>query len=205
LTVEDIVSTQAKPYTTPEEYLEIERAAEYKSQYYQGEMFAMAGASEPHNMLALNVMGEIRQQLRSRQCRAYGSDMRVRVSGTGLYTYPDGVVVCGQPQFTDDHVDTLLNPDLIVEVLSPSTESYDRGRKFEQYRSIESLTGYLLVASDRMHVDLYSRQAGGRWLLTDASLAEETIELPAIDCALKLADLYEKVDLPDQASLRSQM
>jgi Uma2 family endonuclease len=123
--------------------------------------------------------------------------MRARVSATGLYTYPDVVVVCGEPQFLDERRDTLLNPSLLIEVLSASTEAYDRGRKFEHYRSIESLREYLLVASDRVHADLYTRQPDGRWLLTSAGRLEDSLELQSIGCRLALADLYEKVDLPE--------
>jgi Uma2 family endonuclease len=195
------VSTQPKTYLTPEQYLEIERNAEFKSEYYQGEMFpmggpyAMAGPKFAHNVLVGNVVGELGQQLRSRPCAVCPSDMRVRVSQTDLYTYPDVVVVCGGPEFLDDRRDTLVNPNLIVEVLSPSTEAYDRGRKFELYRSIPSLTEYLLVASDRVHVDLYTRQPDGRWLLTSASGLEESLELQSVSCRIGLGDLYEKVDL----------
>ena len=126
------MSTLAKSFITPEEYLKIERQAEYKSEYFAGEMFAMAGAAERHNLICMNIYGLLHQQLRQRPCRAYPSEMRVSVSASGLYTYPDVVALCGEPKFLDDHRDTLLNPALIVEVLSPSTEAYDRGRKFEQ-------------------------------------------------------------------------
>jgi Uma2 family endonuclease len=190
------VSTQPKTFLTPEEYLEAEREAEYKSEYYEGEIFAMAGAGEAHNVLVGNLVADLHQQLRSHPCRVYPSDMRVRVSATGLYTYPDVVVVCGERRFLDERRDTLLNPSLLVEVLSPSTEAFDRGRKFEHYRSIESLNEYLLVASDRVHVDLYTRQPDGRWLLTSASRLEDSLDLQSIGCRLALADLYEKVDLP---------
>ncbi len=130
------MSTQPKSFLTPEQYLEIDRQAERKSEYWQGEMFAMSGAAEPHNLILPNIIVQIHPQLRTRDCRTYSNDMRVRVSTTGLYTYPDMVVVCGAPQFLDARRDTLLNPTLIVEVLSPSTEAYDRGRKFEHYQSI---------------------------------------------------------------------
>ena len=193
--VESALSTQPRTYLTEEEYLELERKAEYKSEYYQGEMFAMAGASEPHNVLVWNLVRELGQQLRRRPCRAYTSDMRVRIGVTGLYTYPDVSVVCGQPQLADEHADILLNPTFIAEVLSPSTEGYDRGRKFEHYRTIESPAEYLLVAQDRVHVDLYTRQQDGRWVLSEASRLEDTLELRSIECRLALADLYEKVDL----------
>jgi len=190
------VSTLPKTFLTPEQYLEIERQAERKSEYFNGEMFAMAGAKEAHNLLVANLMGRLHEQLRSRPCRVYPSDMRVRLSATGLYTYPHVIAVCGQPRFLDDQKDTLLNPDLIVAVLSPSTEAYDRGRKFEQYKSLESLREYLLVASDRVHADLYARQTDGRWLLTSADRMEDSLALESVGAQLTLADLYEKVELP---------
>ncbi|MFN0168222.1 MAG: Uma2 family endonuclease [Bryobacteraceae bacterium] len=191
------MASQPQPRLTPLDYLEIERKAEYKSEFYRGTMFALAGASREHNLLAVNLSRELSQQLRSRPCEVYPSDMRVNVSETGLYTYPDLVVVCGQPRFADGHLDTLLNPTLLAEILSPSTEAYDRGRKFEHYRAIESLQEYLLVAADRMRVDLYVRQSDGRWLLNTASLPQETLELRSIGCSLRLSDLYEKVELPE--------
>jgi Uma2 family endonuclease len=188
------MSTLAKSFLTPEEYLKIERQAEYKSEYFAGEMFAMAGAVEQHNLICLNIYGLLHQQLRQRPCRAYPSEMRVRVSDTGLYTYPDVTALCGEPKFLDDRRDTLLNPGLIVEVLSPTTEAYDRGRKFEHYRSIQSLAEYLLVSSDRVHADLYRRQPDGLWVLSSAGEPGDTVELPSIACRLLLADVYEKVD-----------
>ncbi len=188
------MSTQPKAFLTPEQYLEIERKAEYKSEYYQGEMFAMAGAREAHNLLVVNLILILAQQLLERPCRLYPSDMRV-VNPAGLYTYPDVSAVCAEPRFTDNTLDTLLNPAFIVEVLSPSTEAYDRGRKAEQYRAIESLTDYLLVASDRMHVELLTRQPCGSWLLREFSRPDESIELRSIDCRIALSALYHKVDL----------
>jgi Uma2 family endonuclease len=188
------MSTLPKTYLTPERYIEIERAAEYKSEYYQGEMFAMAGAKWNHNLIVAHLISQLDQQLRSRPCSVTPSDMRVRVSATGLYTYPDVAVVCGEPQFLDGHRDTLLNPTLIIEVLSPSTEAYDRGLKFENYRSIETLRQYLLVSSDRIHADLYTRQPDGGWLLTSADGPAGTLSLASVNCQVALADVYEKVD-----------
>jgi len=196
------LSTQPKSFITPEQYLEIERAAECKSEYFNGEMFAMAGAVRTHNLLVTNAVAELRQQLRGRPCEVYPSDMRVRVSSTGLYTYPDALVVCGEPVFLDRREDTLLNPALIVEVLAPSTEAYDRGRKFEHYQKIDSLRYYLLISSDRVHADLFTLQ-DGRWGLTPASGLDDTLELESIGCRLKLADLYEKVEF-EPAPLRAQ-
>src|SRR5437868_8492820 len=140
------MSSQPKTLLTPEEYLAIERKAEYRSEYLNGEMFAMTGASRKHNLIALNIAGELRQQLKSKPCEAYVNDMRVRIPATDLYTYPDVTVVCGDPEFEDAFIDTLLNPTLLIEVLSESTESYDRGKKFGYYRTIQSLAEYLLVA-----------------------------------------------------------
>ena len=154
--------------------MKLERKAELKSEYYRGEMFARAGASQAHNLLAGNLFADLHNQLRRRPSLVYSSDMRVRVSATGLYACPDVSVVCGQPHLADDQADVLLNPTLIAEVLSPSTEAYDRGLKFEHYRAIESLFEYLLVARERVHVDLYRRQPDGQWRLSEASRLEDT-------------------------------
>jgi Uma2 family endonuclease len=194
------VARHPKTFLTPEQYLEIERKAEFKSEYFQGEMFAMGGAREGHNLIVLNLAAELRQQLRQRPCRACVNDMRVRVNATGMYTYPDAVVVCGEPQFLDETRDTLLNPSLVVEVLSPSTEFYDRVRKFEHYRSVESVSEYLLVSSERARAELYTRQPDGRWLLTTVSRMEDSIDLQSVEAHLALADLYEKVDFTAPAA-----
>jgi Uma2 family endonuclease len=190
-----------RAFLTPEQYLEIERAAEFKSEYFQGEMFPMqgdglafAGAGLAHNRLVKNLVLSLGNQLRAGPCDLFVADMRVHVRATGLYTYPDIVLYCGEPQLLDDRRDTLLNPCALVEVLSPTTEAYDRGRKFENYQSIESLKEYLLVASDRIHVDLYTRQPDTRWLLTSASRLEESLDLPSVGCRLALSDLYENVE-----------
>jgi Uma2 family endonuclease len=190
------MSSQALPFLTPEQYLEIERNAERKSEYWNGEMFAMAGATAPHNLVASNTSGLAHAQLRSKPCRVYHSDMRVRVLATGLNTYPDVVIVCGEQLFLDGLRDTLLNPKAIVEVLSPSTEAYDRGRKFGHYRQIESLEQYLLLSQDRMQAELFSRQPSGQWLLAFATHPEEFVDLSSVGCKLSLAECYEKVDFP---------
>lgn len=190
------MSSQPKTYLTPEEYLAIERRNEYRSEYVDGEMVAMTGASRRHNLIALNIGGEIRQQLKNRPCEAYVSDMRVRIPSTRDYMYPDVVVVCGEPQFEDGYVDTLLNPTVLVEVLSESTERYDRGRKSGYYRTIGSLAEYVLVAQDECRVEQYSKQPDGRWLLTDHRSPEAVVELTSIECTLRLSEVYEKVSLP---------
>lgn len=180
-------------YITPEEYLAIERKAEFKSEYYDGQMFAMAGAQREHDLITFNVLGLLFNLLRDRPCQTHTSDMRVRTSGKH-YCYPDASVTCGEPEFEDSEVDTLLNPSVIVEVISRSTEAYDRGKKFERYRAISSFREYLLLSSDRLHADLYIRQANGDWLLKSYSNPEDSIRIESIDCALKLADIYTKVE-----------
>jgi Uma2 family endonuclease len=187
-------STQARVFLTPEQYLEIERRAERKSEYWQGEMFAMAGAGESHNLLVTSMSAQIHSQLRSSASRTYANDMRVCVGVTGLYAYSDIVVVFGVPQFLDGRRDTLLNPSLIIEVLSPSTEAYDRGRKFEHCQSIDSLKQYLLVASERVHTDLFTRQPGGQWLLTAAGSIDDALDLESVGCRITLRDTYERVE-----------
>jgi len=201
------MSSQPKIFLTPEEYLAIERKAETKSEYFNGEMFplrstgkahdafAMVGASRKHNLIAANIIIALGQQLRDKPCELYPSDMRVRVPATQLYTYPDVVVACDEPSFEDEYFDTLLNPTLIVEVLSPSTASYDRIKKFGYYRTIESLAEYLLIAQDEYKVEQYVKQADGHWLLSDISSLEGVVELPSIQCTLRLADVYTKVEL----------
>src|SRR5215475_3215142 len=192
---EQRMSFQAKQRYTPEEYLALERQAQYKSEYYAGEIFAMAGASRWHNLIVANVVGELRSQLKGRPCTTYPSDMRVKVSPTGLYTYPDVTVVCGEAQFEDNQQDTLLNPTLIVEVLSESTEAYDRGGKFAHYRKLTSLMEYVLITQTKPDIEHYVRQPDNRWLLAEADSLHDTLYLPSIACHLALAEVYDKVDI----------
>jgi len=187
------MSAQPQPYLTVEEYLAIERRAETRSEYFDGEMFAMTGASPRHVLIVSNLVGELRQQLKPRPCLVLPNDLRVHIPTTGLYTYPDIVVVCGDLQLEDEQLETLLNPTLIVEVLSPTTEAYDRGKKFEHYRTIASLAEYLLVAQDEPRIEQYVRQPDGRWLFTAFADREGTIALPSIQCQLSLAEVYDKV------------
>jgi Uma2 family endonuclease len=189
------MSQQVKSYVSPEEYLRLERQSEYKSEYVNGEIFAMTGASHKHNLVAGNIFGELRQQLKGRQCEAYVGDMRVKVTATGLYTYPDVVVVCGEPKFEDEYVDTLLNPTLLVEVLSQSTERYDRIAKSSYYRTLDSLAEHLLVAQDEVRLEQYVKQANGQWLLFECSSLDTVVELSSIRCSLALRDVYDKVSL----------
>ena len=179
---------------TPEEYLTLERKAEYKSEYVNGAIFAMSGASERHNVIVLNIGASLHAQFRNRPCRVYASDMRVKVSQTGLYAYPDIVALCGEPQFDDAQKDILLNPAVIIEVLSPSTEAYDRGGKFEHYRKLASLAEYLLVSQEKPRIEHYVRQPDNLWLLSEASSLQDTVHLPSINCSLSVANVYEKVE-----------
>jgi Uma2 family endonuclease len=184
-----------KTYITPEEYLAAEREAEYKSEYFEGEVFAMTGASRKHNLVSGNIFASLHTQLKKRPCEAYQSDMRVKVSPTGLYTYPDVVVICGEPAFDDEQKDSLLNPTVLVEVLSKSTASYDRGEKFEHYRRLESLAEYLAVAQNKYHVEHYIRQPDNQWLLSETEEVKDTVSLPSVKCQLALADIYDKVEI----------
>jgi Uma2 family endonuclease len=186
----------AQPQSTPDHYLALERQATHRSEYINGHIFAMAGASRQHNLIAGNVFGELRAQLRGRPCEAYINDMRVKVGVTGLYTYPDVAALCGEPHFEDRHLDTLLNPSVIVEVLSPSTEAYDRGEKFAHYRRLESLRDYVLIAQDKVRVEHYVRQ-GDQWILSEASDLSSVVHLSSIGCDLVLLDIYDKVEFPN--------
>jgi Uma2 family endonuclease len=178
---------------SPAEYLALERQSEEKHEYLGGEIFALSGASVEHNRIVWNIAGALYSQLRGRPCEAFIGDMRIRVAATGLYTYPDVVVVCGEPQLEAAELDTLLNPTLIVEVLSPTTEAYDRGKKFAHYRTIESLAEVVLVSQERIEVERFSRQSAGGWLLFEANRLEDHLSLPAIGCELPLAAVYERV------------
>ena len=189
------MSAQLKTKLTAEEYLAIERKAERKSEFYDGEMFLMAGATREHNLIVTNVVRELSNQLKGKPCETYPSDMRVRVPATETYTYPDVVVVCDEPQFDDKEFDTLLNPTLIIEVLSRSTASYDKGGKFAHYRTIESLKEYVVVAQNRYEIEHHAKQADGRWVLTDVRGLERKVELESINCALDLREVYERVEL----------
>jgi Uma2 family endonuclease len=189
------MSQQIIPYISPEEYLRLERQAEYKSEYVNGEIFAMTGASRKHSLVAGNIFRELSLQLKSRPCEAYMSEMRVKVTATGLYTYPDVVVVCGEPKFEDKYFDTLVNPTVLVEVLSPSTERYDRIAKSSYYWTLDSLAEHLLVAQDEVRLKQYVKQPNGKWLLFESTSLDGVVELPSINCSLALREVYDKVSL----------
>jgi Uma2 family endonuclease len=186
-------------YYTPEEYLALDRAAEFKSEYHAGEIFAMAGGTEPHDTCIVNVTISLGSQLRGGPCRLFSADMRVHIPVADRYTYPDVTVVCGERQFADGRRDILLNPTLVVEVLSPSTEAHNRGDKAQAYRQLASLQEYLLIAQDRPHVEQYTRQPDGRWLLSEADQLDAAIRLSSLGCDLKLADVYADVSFEPPA------
>ena len=178
-----------------DEYLELERRSEAKHELINGQIVAMAGATFVHNDIAANVLAALRILLRGKGCKAVGSDQRVHVPATGLFTYPDVTVVCGRPEFHPKGQDTLLNPRVLVEVLSDTTERYDRGAKFAHYRSIPSFVEYVLVAQDELRVEHFRRVETEQWLLTVYRGEGARIALPALGCELPLAELYDGVVL----------
>jgi Uma2 family endonuclease len=188
------MSTLPKHVFTPEEYLEMESKAEYRSEYCRGEVYAVAGGTLAHNDITTAILRDLAQQLRHKNCRVYGSDLRVAVDPVDLYTYPDVTVCCGGPQLLEGRKDTIVNPTLIVEVLSPSTAAYDPGLKFGRYVKLPTLREYLTVSSMGVDVELRTRQSDDAWSFTYADTLEGAIELASIQCRLLLADIYENVD-----------
>jgi Uma2 family endonuclease len=182
-------------HLSPAEYLAFERRADTKHQYVGDEVFAMAGASARHNLIVANLVIEIGLQLRGGPCRVFPSDLRVAVSAAGPFFYPDVVALCAEPRFLDGERDTLLNPELVVEVLSPSTEAFDRGLKFAHYRTIPTLREVLFVAQDGLRVEQLTRRDEGNWLLSDHAGPEAAIDLVGLDCRVEVARAYDKVDL----------
>ena len=188
------MSLQIKNYISPEEYLATERKATSKSEYYQGEVFALAGAGHNHNIITANLIG-LFYGLKKKGCQVYPSDMRLHIPVNGLYTYPDVMVVCGDKQFLDDKKDTLLNPVLLVEVLSPATADYDRGTKFMLYRSIPTLQCYLLADSLQRHVEMYVRNKSGIWELTETRNLAAGLFLEILDLNITVAAIYEDAEV----------
>ena len=202
------MAVQTKPFITPEEYLERERQAEFKSEYYNGEIFPlgesrgtdpadMAGAQRNHVLLVSKVVTALNNALQDRACLVFPTDMRVHVAAYGLYTYPDVAVVCGEEHYLDEQQDTLVNPVLLVEVLSPSTESYDRGKKFAFYRSIPSLKEYALVSQRQKLVEVFRKNEENLWVLHETDEARGMVDLASVGCALQLDDLYANVTFED--------
>lgn len=191
------MSSKPKHKYSLQQYFALEKKSQIKHEYFNGEIFAMTGASFNHNQVIVNISSELHQQLKNTSCRPLVNDMRVKVSTTGLYTYPDVVVFCGKPELEKiDGLETLLNPILIIEVLSPSTANYDKGVKFDFYRAIESFQLYLLVDQTTPHVILYVKQSDGKWLMSETKDLEAKIELPFINCELALKDIYQGTNEP---------
>jgi Uma2 family endonuclease len=177
------------PRLTEEQYLQIERLAKTKSEFHDGQMFAMSGGSLNHSLIAADMIALLRSR-KPAGCRVFTSDLQIKVAATGLLTYPDCGIFCGEPQFAGDRQDVILNPVLIVEVLSPSTEAYDRGKKFESYRCIPSFREYLIVHQDSRHVEHYSRHDDGGWLLREYIGADASVTIDRLGIRIPLADLY---------------
>ncbi len=191
------MSAVPKSKLTPAEYLARERQAEFKSEYYRGEVFAMAGATFEHNAIKDNLILQLGRRLEGGPCRTLSSDQRVKIVATGLYTYPDVIILCEPPEFEDNHRDTLLNSRVVIEILSDSTEKYDRGGKFRQYQQVPSLQEYVLVSQDEAVVERYVRQPGGNWLLTVFAGLERELELTSVPARVPLADIYRDIKFPE--------
>jgi Uma2 family endonuclease len=190
------MSLQPKPTLSFDDWLEGERASlEGRSELVDGEVFPMTGASLAHNAIVSNINREISIQLKGRPCQVYANDVKILIRSANAGKYPDLVALCGEPELLDDRRDVLLNPSLIVEVLSDSTEAYDRGEKFALYRQLPSLQEYLLVSQNRVGVELYARGADGRWTLTDHTVLTDRVPIASIDCTLALAEVYDKLEV----------
>jgi len=198
-----MATPQAQLLVSPEEYLRREREAEERHEYDNGRIYAMAGDSPNHSRLCFSMAGLVSAQLKGRQCEGFSPNMKIGISAAGRFVYPDLSVVCGRPLFHDAPKDVLINPKVIVEVLSPSTEKHDRTTKFFAYEQIESLTDYLLVSQDRPLVEHFSRQPGGQWLYTSYKDLSATVHLSSIDCQLPLAEIYDRVEFPPEEELQS--
>jgi Uma2 family endonuclease len=186
------MSSLTEYYVSPEEYLVLERKAELKSEYTDGVVYAMAGASERHNLIVANIIMTIGGQLKGRLGKVYPSDLKVRLPNAKRFFYPDVSVVCGDDEFADEEQDVILNPTLIVEVSSETTAAFDRVKKFLSYQQINSLQEYLLVSQDEILVEGYARQGNDKWLYTKVTGLEGSLTLPSIECELALKDVYDK-------------
>ncbi|HEY4001345.1 MAG TPA: Uma2 family endonuclease [Candidatus Xenobia bacterium] len=198
------VAQDEVPEVSPEVYLALERQTEEKNEYVDGHIVAMSGSSVDHDLISGDVLGLFLQQLGTGPCVVLSSNMKVRAqlktpsTRKGLFAYPDLTIVCGEPTFHDERRDIITNPKVIFEVLSPSTEDYDFGRKRERYQGIETLTDYLLVAQDLPWVEHWERQPNKRWVVDTIEGLDSTLEIQTIDCKLKLADIYRRVSFPER-------
>ena len=194
-----MMSAIAKTRMSVEDYLTNENAAPFKSEFYDGEVFAMAGASHTHNFVKHNLERAIGNRLESGPCRAASSDQRVRIERTGLFTYPDIVILCGKPKFSPRDPLAIVNPTAIFEILSPTTEDYDRGTKFKQYRQIPGFREYVLVAQDEAAVERHTLQPDGSWNLTSIEGIAESLELGSVGITIPLAEVYRDIEFPEPA------
>ncbi|MBI3210107.1 MAG: Uma2 family endonuclease [Candidatus Solibacter usitatus] len=188
------MASQSVPLLTEEEYLAIERKAATKSEYFRGEMFAMSGGTYPHHVIAMNISGRLYSALEDRHCAVFAEGLRLRVSSSGLYTYPDVMVICGKPEFADGEKDTVTNPVLIFEVLSESTEDRDRGFKSTHYRSIPSVREFVIVSQTEPLVEMYRRQDDGTWIIMDIRGLDATVQFASLGCSLSMRQIYRNVE-----------
>lgn len=184
-----------KIYYTPENFLEFERQSDSKHEYFGGEIFSMSGASLPHNFIAINCSTSLSNQLKGKKCRPFGSDLRIHIPVNSLFTYPDISVVCGEIETTDDKFDTITNPTVLFEILSPSTRDYDLGKKFMLYRQIASLRHYVTIDSEEVRVILFSKNEDNTWILKEMTNIDEVFEITTIDVTLDLRTIYENVEI----------
>jgi len=193
------MTAQPVPELSFDDWLAIERAdMNQRSEYVAGEVFAMTGATEAHNLIVANTIRELGNALKGKPCRVYPSDLKVRIEADNVGTYPDVMVICGERLFYDDRRDVVTNPTLIVEVLSESSEAYDRGEKFRHYRTLTSLQAYLLLSQDRLQAELFVRQSDDSWNLSTFADASDRIPLAAVDAELLLGEAYDKVLLEEE-------
>ena len=192
------MSATAHEYMTAQQYFTLEETSDGKHEYYRGAIYAMTGGTARHNLIVANLIALLHGQLRGTTCRVFPSDLRLKIELTGLYTYPDVSVICGPISFGDNRQDTVTNPVVLIEVLSPSTENYDRGRKFEHYRTIDTLQEYVVVAQDRVHIEHYVRQDNNRWVLVDFSTIDQIVHVGAINCTLSVELVYENIMFDNQ-------
>ncbi|MCG6942063.1 MAG: Uma2 family endonuclease [Thiohalocapsa sp.] len=189
------MSLQPRPRYSFDDYLAAEReCVDQRHEYLDGEVFAMTGASWEHNLITANLVGELHAALKGHPCRVLTNDLRVYAADANAGTYPDVAVLCGAPEFYDQRRDTLINPTLLIEVLSPSTEGYDRGGKFASYRTLPSLRQYVLVAQDRQAIDVFTRETDQRWVMTSYTAADRNVVFDVIDCTIAMTDLYAGVE-----------
>jgi Uma2 family endonuclease len=198
--VKEAAVSYNKRHYTIEEYLEMERASNVKHEYYQGEIFAMAGAGPRHNWMFTNIFVGLGIQLKDKPCRPYGSDMRMHIPENTLFTYPDISIYCGEPTITDVDDDTVIQPSIIIEILSKSTRDYDRGTKFNLYRDIPTLKEYVLIDTEKIGVEVFRINTQNHWGLQEYKTLQQTVQLPTVGVSLSMQDIYRGTRLANQVS-----